>query len=181
MWSVDQPRGLLLVITGNGKGKTTAAMGMAFRAAGHGLRTLMFQFIKGSWQTGELDAAPRLGDNFEIRQLGRGFVKIGTEKPHPDDVKLATDGWQQALEAIRSDQYDMVILDEVNNAIHYGMLPVEAVIAGLDERPPRLHVVCTGRNAHPDLIEAADMVSEVKSIKHHYKDKGIRAQRGIEY
>jgi len=177
---VEGRRGLLIVFTGNGKGKTSAAMGTALRAVGNGLKVLMIQFIKGSWHYGELDAAPMLGGAFEIRVMGRGFVKIGTEKPDPEDVRLAEEAWKAAVEAMHGGGYDMLILDEINYAIHYGMLAIDSVLAGLAGRPEGVHVICTGRNAHPRLVEAADMVSAIKEIKHPY-EKGILAQRGIEY
>ena len=173
-------RGLLIVFTGNGKGKTSAATGTALRAVGNGLKVLMIQFIKGSWHYGELDAARMLGGAFEIRVMGRGFVKIGTQKPDPEDIRLAEEAWKAAVEAMQGGGYDMLILDEVNYAIHYRMLSIDSVLAGLAGRPESLHVICTGRNAHPRLVEAADMVSEIKEIKHPY-EKGILAQRGIEY
>ncbi len=177
---MEERRGLLIVFTGNGKGKTSAAMGTAFRAIGQGFRVLMIQFIKGSWHYGELDTARLLGDAFEIRVMGRGFVKIGSEKPDPEDVRLAEHAWKAAVEAMQSGNYDMVILDEINYTIHYGMLSIDTVLEGLAARPEALHVICTGRNAHPRLVEAADMVSEIKEIKHPF-EKGILAQRGIEY
>lgn len=177
---MEERRGLLIVFTGNGKGKTSAALGSALRAVGQGFKVLMIQFIKGSWHYGELDAAGMLGDAFEIRPMGRGFVKVGTEKPDPEDVRAAEEAWTLAVQAMQSDRYDMLILDEINYAIRYGLLPIEHVLRDLAARPPRLHVICTGRNAHPDLIEAADLVSEIKEIKHPYQ-KGILAQRGIEY
>jgi len=177
---VEGRRGLLIVFTGNGKGKTSAATGTALRAVGNGLKVLMIQFIKGSWHYGELDAARMLGGAFEIRVMGRGFVKIGTQKPDPEDIRLAEEAWKAAVEAMQGGGYDMLILDEVNYAIHYRMLSIDSVLAGLAGRPESLHVICTGRNAHPRLVEAADMVSEIKEIKHPY-EKGILAQRGIEY
>jgi cob(I)alamin adenosyltransferase len=173
-------RGLLMVFTGNGKGKTTAAMGVALRAVGQGFKVLMIQFIKGSWHYGELDSAPMLGGAFEIRPMGRGFVKVGTEKPDPEDVRLVEEAWAAAADAMRSDSYDMLILDEINYAIHYGMLPMDRVLADLAARPERLHVICTGRNAHPRLNEAADLVSEIKEIKHPFH-QGMLSQRGIDY
>jgi cob(I)alamin adenosyltransferase len=173
-------RGLLMVFTGNGKGKTTAAMGVALRAVGQGMKVLMIQFIKGSWHYGELDSAPMLGGAFEIRPMGRGFVKVGTEKPDPEDVRMVEEAWAAAVEAMRSNTYDMLILDEINYAIHYGMLPADRVLGDLAARPERLHVICTGRNAHPGLVEAADLVSEIKEIKHPFH-KGVLAQRGIDY
>jgi cob(I)alamin adenosyltransferase len=169
-----------MVFTGNGKGKTSAAMGVALRAVGQGFRVLMIQFIKGSWHYGELDSAPMLGGAFEVRPMGRGFVKVGTEKPDPEDVRLTETAWDAAVTAMNSGQYDMIILDELNYAINYGMLPVERVLQDLASRPARLHVIATGRNAHPKLIEAADLVSEIKEIKHPFQ-KGILAQRGIDY
>ncbi len=177
---MDSPRGLLMVFTGNGKGKTSAAMGVALRAVGQGFKVLMIQFIKGSWHYGELDSAPMLGGAFEIRPMGRGFVKVGTEKPDPEDVRAVEGGWAAAVDAMRSDAYDMLILDEVNYATNYGMLSIDRVLDDLAARPERLHVICTGRNAHPRLIEAADLVSEIKEIKHPFH-KGILAQRGIDY
>jgi cob(I)alamin adenosyltransferase len=175
-----EQRGLLMVFTGNGKGKTSAAMGTAFRAVGSGFKVLMIQFIKGSWHYGELDAANMLGDGFQIRPMGRGFVKVGTEKPDSEDVRLVEEAWRTSVEAMSSGKYDMVVLDEINYAIHYGMISIDRVVADLQARPENVHVICTGRNAHERLIEAADLVSEIKEIKHPYH-KGILAQRGIEY
>jgi len=177
---MDSERGMLLVFTGNGKGKTTAAMGVAFRAVGQGFKVLMIQFIKGSWHYGELDSAPMLNGAFEIRPMGRGFVKVGTEKPDPEDVRLTGEAWKAAVEAMHSGKYDMVILDEINYAVHYGMLSIDSVLADIAARPARVHVIATGRNAHPKLIEAADLVSEIKEIKHPFQ-KGILAQRGVDY
>jgi cob(I)alamin adenosyltransferase len=177
---MEDRRGLLMVFTGNGKGKTCAALGTAFRAAGQGFKSLMIQFIKGSWHYGELDSAGMLGEAFEIRPMGRGFVKVGTEKPDPEDVRLVQEAWKAACEAMRSERYDLLILDEINYAIHYGMIPIERVLEDLAQRPGRLHVICTGRNAHPRLIEAADLVSEMKEIKHPFH-QGVTAVRGIDY
>jgi cob(I)alamin adenosyltransferase len=169
-----------MVFTGNGKGKTSAAMGVALRAVGQGLRVLMIQFIKGSWHYGELDSSKMLKGSFEIRPMGRGFVKIGAEKPDPEDVRLVEEAWKAGVEAMQSGNYELVIFDEINYAVNYGMLPVSRMLADLAARPEHLHVICTGRNAHPGLVEAADMVSEIKEIKHPFH-KGILAQRGIDY
>ena len=174
-------KGLLIVYTGNGKGKTSAAMGTAFRAVGQGFKVLMVQFIKGSWHYGELDTAKMLPQGlFEIRVMGRGFVKIGAEKPDPADVEMVEKAWAMVVEEMRAGRFDMLICDEINYAIHYGMLEVDRVVADLKARPEALHVICTGRNAHPKLVEAADLVSEIKQIKHPY-EQGILGQRGIEY
>jgi len=173
--------GLLILYTGDGKGKTTAAMGTALRAVGQGLRVLMVQFIKGSWHYGELDAAKMLGeDRFLIRPMGRGFVKVGTEKPSPEDLEAARKAWEYGREQMYSRQFQLVIFDEINYAIHYRMLDVAEVKEALAGRPEDVHVVLTGRNAHPDLAEMADVVTEMKQLKHPF-EKGVLAQRGIDY
>lgn len=177
---MDSHRGLLIVFTGNGKGKTSAAMGSALRAVGQGMKVLMIQFIKGSWHYGELDAVKAFGENFQIRPMGRGFVKVGAEKPDAEDIRLVQEAWKAAVEAMHSDRYDMIILDEINYAVHYGMITLDQVLNDLAARPEQLHVICTGRNAQDRLIEAADLVSEIREIKHPF-EKGILAQRGIEY
>ncbi len=174
-------KGLIIVHTGPGKGKTTAALGTAFRAVGQGLKVLMVQFIKGSWHYGELDAARALGDeHFKILPMGRGFVKTGAEKPEPEDLRLVEQAWQFASEKIRSGEYDLVILDEINYAISYKMLDPERVVQMLKQKPEMVHVILTGRNAHPQIVELADLVTEMREVKHPYQ-KGILAQRGIEY
>jgi cob(I)alamin adenosyltransferase len=174
-------KGLLIVYTGPGKGKTTCALGTAFRAVGQGLRVLMVQFIKGSWHYGELDAAKMLGDDrMEIRPMGRGFVKVGGGDTDPEDVRLCEEAWEFGRAQMDSGRYDLIIFDEINYAISYGMLDVERVVAAFAGRPEGLHVICTGRNAHPKLMEAADLVTEMREVKHPYT-KGILAQRGIDY
>ena len=177
----DTRKGLIIVNTGPGKGKTTAALGTAFRAVGQGLRVLMVQFIKGSWHYGELESAKLLGDDrLTILPMGRGFVKVGVEKPDPEDIRLVEEAWRLAAEKIASGEYDLVILDEINYAISYKMLSPEAVVQALQAKPEMLHVILTGRNAHPAIVELADMVTEMREVKHPYQ-KGIQAQRGIEY
>ncbi len=174
-------KGLLIVYTGPGKGKTTCALGTAFRAVGQGLRVLMVQFIKGSWHYGELDAAKMLGDDkFEIRPMGRGFVKVGGTETDPEDIRLAEECWEAGRAAIYSGTYDLVVLDEINYTISYKMLDAAKVVEALKGRPEQVHVICTGRNAHPLLVEEADLVTEMKEVKHPYT-KGILAQRGIDY
>ena len=177
----EERKGLIIVHTGPGKGKTTAALGTAFRAVGQGLKVLMVQFIKGSWHYGELDAAKMLGDErLKIMPMGRGFVKVGAEKPDPEDVRMVEEAWQFASGEILSGRYEMVILDEINYAISYKMLSPEPVAETLKRKPEMVHVILTGRNAHPMLIEMADLVTEMREVKHPYQ-KGILAQRGIEY
>ena len=173
-------QGLIIIHTGPGKGKTTAALGTGMRAVGAGLRVLMLQFIKGSWNYGELDAVQSFGDKFVIRQMGRGFVKIGAEKPDPEDVRLVEAAWDEAKREMSSGNWDLVILDEINYAISYKMLAPEPVAEFLGAKPEMLHIILTGRNAHPSLVELADTVTEMRDVKHAYQ-KGIQAQRGIEY
>ena len=176
----DSRRGLILINTGPGKGKTTAAMGTALRAVGNGMRVLMIQFLKGSWHYGELDAVKSFGDNFVLKQMGRGFVKVGGAETDPEDIRLVEAAWAEARQAIYSGDWDMVVLDEINYAIGYGMLDPAIVADALRLRPEMVHVILTGRNAHPLLVELADTVTEMREMKHAYQ-KGILAQRGIEY
>lgn len=176
----EKKKGLIIVHTGPGKGKTTAALGLAFRAVGDGLKVLMVQFLKGSWHYGELDAAQWLGpDKFVIRPMGKGFVKLGGEID-PEHRQAAEEAWAFAREKIFSGEYDMIILDEINYAISYGLLPLAPVLAALQQKPERVHLVLTGRTAPAEIIEVADLVTEMREIKHPYQ-KGIEAQRGIEY
>jgi len=172
-------QGLLIVFTGDGKGKTTAALGVALRALGHGLKVLMIQFIKGPWASGELGAATRFGDSFQIRPMGGGFVNTGPGGPDPADLAKAQQAWQAAEEAMQAGKYDILILDEINNAVDYGLLPLEQVLEAIRKRPEKLHVICTGRNAAARLIEAADLVTEMVEVKHYYQ-KGVPAREGIE-
>jgi cob(I)alamin adenosyltransferase len=174
-------KGLIIVYTGPGRGKTTAALGTALRCVGQGLKVLMVQFIKGSWHYGELEAARMLGEErFKILPMGRGFVKVGAEKPHPEDIRLAQQAWEFARENLLGGQYDLVILDEINYVISYKMLDPGVVVEALKKKPEMVHVILTGRNAHPSLVELADLVTEMRELKHPYH-KGISAQRGIEY
>src|SRR3984957_4874517 len=176
----DVRRGLIIVNTGPGKGKTTAAMGTALRAVGNGLKVLMLQFLKGPWHYGELDAVKAFGDNFVMRQMGRGFVKVGGAETDPEDVRLVEEAWAEAEKEILSGQWDLVVLDEINYAIGYRMLDPQKVVETLKKKPEMVHVILTGRNAHPLIVEIADTVTEMREVKHAYQ-KGIEAQRGIEY
>lgn len=176
----DIHRGLIIVNTGPGKGKTTAAMGTALRAVGNGMKVLMLQFLKGSWHYGELDAVKAFGDNFVMKQMGRGFVKVGGAETDPEDVRLVEEAWEEARQAINSGRWELVILDEINYAISYGMLDPAKVVEVLKRKPEQVHVILTGRNAHPTIVEVADTVTEMKQVKHAY-EKGVMAQRGIEY
>jgi len=176
----DVRKGLIIVNTGPGKGKTTAAMGTALRAVGQGMKVLMLQFLKGSWHYGELDAVKAFGDNFVMKQMGRGFVKVGGADPDPEDVKMVEEAWNESRDAILSGKWDLVVLDEINYAISYGMLDPAKVAEALRQKPEMVHVILTGRNAHPTIVELADTVTEMRQVKHAY-EKGVEAQRGIEY
>ncbi len=171
-------KGLVIVHTGDGKGKTTAALGMAFRAAGYGMPVLIAQFIKGSWHYGELDAIKRFEGIITIRQMGEGFT--WETKDPVRDREVAQKAFAWVREEILSGKYHMVILDEINIAMRYHYIDMEQVDALIDEKPPDLHLVMTGRNAHPKLIERADLVTEMKAVKHPY-EKGIMAQKGVEF
>jgi len=176
----DERKGLIIVNTGPGKGKTTAAMGTALRAVGNGMKVLMLQFLKGSWHYGELDAVKSFGGNWVMKQMGRGFVKVGGADTDPEDVRMVEEAWIEAEKAIHSGEWDLIILDEINYAISYKMLDPANVVAALKVRPEQVHVILTGRNAHPSIVEIADTVTEMKQVKHAY-EKGVLAQRGIEY
>ncbi len=176
----DVRRGLIIVNTGPGKGKTTAAMGTALRAVGQGLRVLMLQFLKGSWHYGELDAVQAFGDKFVLKQMGRGFVKVGGAEADPEDLRMVEEAWSEAERAILGGEWDLVVLDEINYAIGYGMLDAARVVDVLKRKPEMVHVILTGRNAHPTIIDLADTVTEMRQVKHAY-EKGVMAQRGIEY
>jgi cob(I)alamin adenosyltransferase len=181
---VDSRRGLILINTGAGKGKTTAALGTAFRAAGNGMRVLVLQFLKGSWHYGELDSAQALSGldsyTYTLRQLGRGFVPAPAGQADPEDLRMGEDGWNEAVAAILSGEWDLIVLDEINYVIGYKMLDPERVADVLRRKPEMLHVILTGRNAHPVLVELADTVTEMREVKHAYQ-RGILAQRGIEF
>jgi cob(I)alamin adenosyltransferase len=176
----DSRRGLILINTGPGKGKTTAALGTGLRAVGNGMRVLMLQFLKGSWHYGELDSTETFRGNFVLKQMGRGFVKVGGAETDPEDIRMVESAWDEARDAIYSGDWDMVILDEINYAIGYKMLDPAVVADALRGKPEMVHVILTGRNAHPLLVELADTVTEMREVKHAYQ-KGILAQRGIEF
>lgn len=170
-------KGLLIVYTGNGKGKTTAALGIAFRARGHGQKVAIVQFIKGAIATGEAALAAKIG--VDMYTLGEGFTWNTQDRER--DVASARRAWQQALALLGEPAYHVVILDELNVVLAYGYLPVEEVVEALKAKRPELHVVVTGRNAKPEMIEAADLVTEMKLVKHPYREQGIKPQQGIEY
>jgi cob(I)alamin adenosyltransferase len=176
-------KGLLIVHTGKGKGKSTAAFGLAIRAIGNGMKVGIVQFVKGKWQTGERVVLEAFPDKVTIRAMGEGFTWETQDRAH--DIATTRATWAVACEMIencRGDnpQYDMVILDELNIALRYDHLPMEEVVRVLRDRPPALHVVVTGRNAKEPLIEIADLVTEMTMVKHPFR-AGVKAQKGIEF
>jgi cob(I)alamin adenosyltransferase len=176
-------RGLVIVYTGNGKGKTTAALGLAVRAAGNGFRVLFLQFIKGQWKTGESQAVRALAPNMELVRMGKGFTieRLRDKRiPMEEHEQAAADAFARAGEVVRSNAYDMIVLDELLGSIKAGLVPLDNVLQLIRDKPPTLHLVMTGRGAPQALIDAADLVTEMTPIKHPY-DQGIKAQRGIEF
>jgi len=174
----EQGRGLLLVFTGNGKGKTTSALGLALRFLGHGDKVAMVQFIKGKWKTGEREAAKLFGDRFDFHVMGRGFTWKSDDTAK--DVALAREGWELAKKIIAKGEHALVILDELTYLIKYDMVDEQDVVAVLRERPRSVHVAVTGRDAGELLRDEADLVTEMREIKHHFS-KGIKAGKGIEF
>jgi cob(I)alamin adenosyltransferase len=174
-------RGLIVVITGNGKGKTTSALGMALRACGHGMRVCIIQFMKGDIYAGEWDGIKKLDCNIELHATGKGFCGIlGNPYPWAEHRDNADDALDLAREKMESGGFDLLILDEINNAIKLKLVSLEPVLELLRDKPSLMHLVLTGRDAHAELIELADTVSEVNEIKHAYR-KGIDPQPGIDY
>lgn len=171
-------QGMIHVYTGNGKGKTTAALGLACRAVGHGCKVFIIQFMKGNIEYGELETARRLAPHLTIRQMGRESF-VSRENPDPEDVRLAQEALALAREVMMGGDYDIVVLDEINVAVDFGLIEKEAVLKLIDERPPHLELILTGRNAAQELIERADLVTEMVEVKHYYQ-KGIQSREGIE-
>ncbi|MCS4538628.1 MAG: cob(I)yrinic acid a,c-diamide adenosyltransferase [Thaumarchaeota archaeon] len=173
-------KGLVIIYTGDGKGKTTAALGLVLRAAGYKSKVLMLQFIKGTWKTGELESAKMLAPYFEIRQLGIGFVTWHPKRPFEEHRNVAQKVWEEVKNIVLSDAYDVIILDEINNATRFNLIPVQEVVDLVKRKPARLHLVLTGRGAAQEVIEAADLVTEMKMIKHPF-EKGEWARKIIDY
>jgi cob(I)alamin adenosyltransferase len=171
-------KGLLMVFTGPGKGKTTAAFGMALRAIGHGMTVGVVQFIKGARDSAERTVLSRFA-NVDFQTIGDGFTWLTQDRER--DVATAERAWAEAERMIQDPRYELVILDELNPVLHYGYLDPARVLAVFSARRPELHVVVTGRNAPEALVEQADLVSEIRAIKHPYREQGVRAQKGIEF
>jgi cob(I)alamin adenosyltransferase len=174
-------RGLIVVITGNGKGKTTSALGMALRACGHGMKVCIIQFMKGDLYAGEWDGVRKMDCDIELIATGKGFCGIqGNPYPWAEHRANAQDAVDLAREKIASGGCDLLILDEINNALKLKLVDLEQVLDLLRGKPPLLHLILTGRDAHPEVIEIADTVSEVREIKHAYR-KDIEPQPGVDY
>ena len=171
-------RGLIQVYTGSGKGKTTAALGLALRAAGHDLQVYIVQFMKGWPHYGELVSVQHL-PNVTLRQFGRPDF-VNREHPNPEDIRLAHEALDHARQIVASGDYDLVILDEVNVALDYGLIGLDDLLALLDAKPEHVELVLTGRGAHPEIVKLADLVTEMLAIKHPY-DAGVPGRKGIEY
>lgn len=174
----DSEKGLLLVFTGNGKGKTTAALGTVFRALGHGKKVAVVQFIKGSWKYGELVAAEQFSSLLDFHVMGRGFTwkSDNIEK----DKEVALDAWKFASGIIHAGEHDLVVLDELTYLVAYKMLEETKMLDVLKQRPEKMHIIVTGRKASDGLLALADLVTEMQEVKHPYK-QGIRAQKGLEF
>jgi cob(I)alamin adenosyltransferase len=172
-------KGLLIVHTGKGKGKSTAAFGMIFRALGHGMPVAIVQFVKGKWQTGERVALEKFGDLVSINTMGEGFTWETQDRQR--DLAAARAAWERAKSVIKAGKQKIVLLDEINIVLRYEYLPITEVVAFLrDEKPADVHVIATGRNAAEELVEIADLVTEMEVIKHPFRS-GVKAQKGIEF
>ncbi len=172
-------KGLVLVFTGDGKGKTTAALGLVLRTLGHGERVAVVQFIKGGWHPGEARALERFGDDLHWHALGEGFTWETQDRER--DRRLAQAAWERSLDYLADAGRKLVVLDEVNVALRLGYLDLEQVLAGLDRRPPLTHVALTGRGAPPALMERADLATEMRLLRHPFREQGVKAQAGIEF
>jgi len=171
-------KGLVQVYTGSGKGKTTAALGLALRAVGHGLRVLVIQFLKGGIAYGELRSAKKLSPYLTIVPMGREHF-VNKKNPHPVDKRLAQKGWELAKRSVQSQKYDLVILDEINVAVEYGLVSLKELLSLVKNKPENIELVLTGRWAKPEVLRCADLVTEMKEKKHYYR-KGIESRIGIE-
>ncbi len=171
-------KGFIQVYTGNGKGKTTASLGLAVRAAGHGLRTVIIQFMKGWIDYGELNGVAMLSPFVEIHQAGRDTF-VDRNNPDPEDVRLAREGWELAKAVVLGRKADIVVLDEINCAVDFGLLPLVEILDLLRGKPDGMEIVLTGRGAPQEIVAIADLVTEMREIKHYY-GKGIDARVGVE-
>ncbi|MBD2106172.1 cob(I)yrinic acid a,c-diamide adenosyltransferase [Nodosilinea sp. FACHB-13] len=172
-------KGLVIINTGNGKGKTTAALGMVLRSLGHGYKVAIVQFIKGAWEPAEKAVLERFGAQLTFQAMGEGFTWDTQDRDR--DTQTAQNAWETALSYIRNPEYKTILLDEINIALKHGFLSADQVVAGLAEKPEMTHVILTGRGAPQALIDKADLVTEMTLVKHPFREQGIKAQPGIEF
>ncbi|MEM7591645.1 MAG: cob(I)yrinic acid a,c-diamide adenosyltransferase [Cyanobacteria bacterium P01_A01_bin.83] len=175
----NQEKGLIIVNTGNGKGKTTAALGMVMRSLGHGYKVAIVQFIKGAWEPAEKAVLEKWEDQLKFHAMGEGFTWETQDRER--DIEKATAAWSTSLEYIVNPEYRLVLLDEINIALKLGYLDIDTVIEGLARKPEDSHVILTGRGAPDQLIAIADLVTEMSLIKHPFREQGVKAQPGIEF
>lgn len=176
--TITEERGLLVVHTGKGKGKTTAAIGMVCRCVGHGMKVGIVQFVKGAWTSAERTVLEKFPDLVDIRVMGEGFTWDTQDRAR--DIRAAQKAWETAKTMLNDPTYSMILLDELNIVLRYDYLPVAEVVSVLTAKRPDLHVVVTGRNAKPELIDVADLVTDMTMVKHPFRD-GVKAQKGIEF
>ena len=175
----NQEKGLIIVHTGNGKGKTTAALGMVMRSLGHGYKVAIIQFIKGAWEPAEKAVLGKWAGQLEFHAMGEGFTWETQDRER--DTEKAIAAWQKGLQYILNREYKLILLDEINVALKLGYLDVETIIQGLKQKPADTHVILTGRGAPAPLIELADLVTEMTLVKHPFREQGVKAQPGIEF
>ncbi|MGK7938362.1 MAG: cob(I)yrinic acid a,c-diamide adenosyltransferase [Xenococcaceae cyanobacterium] len=175
----NKEKGLIIVNTGNGKGKTTAALGMVLRSLGHGYKVAIIQFIKGAWEPAEKAVLGKWEGQLEFLAMGEGFTWETQDRQR--DIQKAIAAWEQGLQFILNPEYKLVLLDEINVALKLGYLDIQTILDGLDQKPTDSHVILTGRGAPAELIEKADLVTEMTLIKHPFREQGVKAQPGIEF
>jgi cob(I)alamin adenosyltransferase len=172
-------KGLIIVNTGNGKGKTTAALGMVMRSLGHGYRVAIIQYIKGAWEPAEKAVLSKFSDQLEFHAMGEGFTWDTQDRDR--DIQMANLAWEKSLSYIVDDSYRLILLDEINVALKLGYLDADEVLAGLEQKPANTHVILTGRGVPAAIIDRADLVTEMMPIKHPFREQGVKAQPGIEF
>lgn len=172
-------KGLIIVNTGNGKGKTTAALGMVLRSLGHGYRVAIVQYIKGAWEPAEKAVLSKFSDQLEFQAMGEGFTWDTQDRDR--DIQMAKIAWEKSLSYILDESYRLILLDEINVALKLGYLDAAEVLAGLEQKPANTHVILTGRGAPTSIIDRADLVTEMNPIKHPFREQGVKAQPGIEF
>lgn len=175
----SKEKGLIIVNTGHGKGKTTAALGMVLRSLGHGYKVAIVQFIKGAWEPAEKAVLQKFSEQLVFTAMGEGFTWETQDKER--DTEKAREAWEKGLSYLKNPDFKLVLLDEINVALKLGYLDIQEVLKGLEEKPEDSHVILTGRGAPKELIERADLVTEMTLVKHPFREQGVKAQAGIEY